>query len=453
MNSRTKILILLGIIFITGRVASAQTFTSKEKTNEAEKIKEACQWAWKGYTGYAWGYDALRPITKQGKNWYDVSFQMTPVDAFDTFILMGLKQEAADAKSLVLTKLNFNVNQEVQLFEINIRLLGGLISAYELDRDPVFINLAKDLGHRLLPAFETETGMPYRYVNLRTGKTRDSLSNPAEIGTYLLEFGKLTEYTGDSVYYLAAKRAVFAVFNRRSDNDLIGTTINVNTGAWKNRECQIGARIDSYFEYLFKAWKLFGDTDCYQAWRIHNKAIKKYMLKETPNGAFFTRVDMSSGKETHPYYGALDAFYAGILALSGDIKTAQEVQNGNYYMWTHFGMEPEEFDFKADTITDPGYALRPENLESCFYLYRMTKNQNYLFMGKKMIDDILKNCKSKAGYAEIKNVKTMKLNDYMESFCFAETFKYAYLLFAPEKTIDLNKIVFNTEAHPMKIAK
>lgn len=453
MNRKVKIILLIGTILITGITVPAQPFSSKEKSNEAEKIKAACQYAWNGYTHYAWGYDALRPVTKQGANWYDVSFQMTPVDAFDTFILMGLKEEANDAKSLVLSKLNFNVNQEVQLFEVNIRLLGGLLSSYELDGDPVFLNLAKDLGQRLLPAFNTETGMPYRYINLRTGKTRDSLSNPAEIGTYLLEFGKLTQYTNDSDFYLTAKKAVFAVFNRRSDNDLVGTTINVNTGAWKNRECQIGARIDSYFEYLFKAWKLFGDTDCYQAWRIHNKAIKKYMLKETPNGSFFTRVDMNSGKEIHPYYGALDAFYAGILALSGDIMTAQEIQKGNYYMWTHFNMEPEEFDFNADTIIDPAYPLRPENLESCFYLYRMTKNQNYLIMGKKMIDDILKNCKSKAGYAQIKNVKTLKKEDYMESFFFAETLKYAYLLFSPEKTLDLKKFVFNTEAHPMQIAK
>ena len=176
------------------------------------------------------------------------------------------------------------------------------------------------------------------------------------------------------------------------------------------------------------------------------------MLRDTPNGSFFTRVNMTSGKETHSYYGALDAFYAGVLALSGDIKTAEAIQKGNFYMWTHFNMEPEEFDFRADTIIDPGYALRPENLESCFYLYRTTKNEKYLVMGKKMIDDILKNCKSKVGYAEVTDVRTMKLNDYMESFCFAETFKYAYLLFAPVNNVDLNKIVFTTEAHPLKIA-
>jgi len=117
-------------------------------------------------------------------------------------------------------------------------------------------------------------------VNLQTGATRDSLSNPAEIGTYLLEFGKLTQYTGDSAYYKTAKKASFEVFKRRSKIGLVGTVINVNTGAWVNTESQIGARIDSYYEYLFKAWLLFGDQDCKAAWQISNDAIIKYLYKK-----------------------------------------------------------------------------------------------------------------------------------------------------------------------------
>src|SRR4030095_6952376 len=117
-------------------------------------------------------------------------------------------------------------------------------------------------------------------------------------------------------------------------------------------------------------------------------------------------------------------------------------------MWTKFNIEPEVFDFKADTIMYPKYALRPENLESCFYLYRFTHNDQYLWMGKRMIDDILQHCRTNAGYTMLKNVTTFEQNDIMPSFFFAETLKYAYLLFAPESTLDLNTIVFNTEAHP-----
>jgi ER degradation enhancer, mannosidase alpha-like 2 len=451
---RFKTCILLILIFSAGSCKAGDPlgkFTPQQKTAQCEKIKTACRFAWNGYKKYAPGYDALKPLSKKGQNWYGVSFLMTPVDAFDTFILLGLNDEAMEAKEMIVSSLNFNVDAEVQLFEVNIRLMGGLLSAFEISGDKRLLNLARDLGTRLLPAFNSPTGMPYRFVNLKSGKIRDSISNPAEIGTYMLEFGKLTEYTGDSTYFRVAKKAVFEVFRRRSDIDLVGTTINVNTGEWRNTESQIGVRIDSYYEYLFKAWLLFGDEDCRQAWNIHNIAIKKHLLTEMPSGWYFTRTDMKSGKETRPLYGALDAFYAGILALSGDTSTAAKIQKGNFYMWTKFGTEPEEFNFRTEKITDPSYPLRPENIESCFYLYRMTKNQKYLLMGQRMIDDILKKCRTDAGFAEMKNVKTGQLSDSMESFFLAETLKYAFLLFAPENTIDLDKVVFNTEAHPLKV--
>jgi mannosidase alpha-like ER degradation enhancer 2 len=449
---KTKItLICTGILLLSIQTIKAQSFPNQEKKAIRKQIVEASRHAWNGYKTYAWGYDALKPISKKGHNWYGTSFLMTPVDAYDTFFLMGMKKEAGEARDLIFSQLKFNVDQEVQLFEVNIRLVGGLISAFELSGEQKFLDLALDLGKRLLPAFNSPTGMPYRYVNLLTGKTRDASSNPTEIGTYLLEFGKLTQYSHDSIYYKTAKKAAFEVFRRRSDNDLVGTIIDVNTGEWKNRECQIGARIDSYFEYLYKAWLLFGDIDCKQAWETHNRAIKKFMLTQVRSGWYFTRVDMWSGKETNPLYGALDAFYAGILALSGDISTARNIQSGNYYMWTHFNIEPEEFNFRTDSVLYPEYPLRPENIESCFYLYRITKNHEYLHMGRRMITDILKICKTEAGYAAMKDVRTLTMEDSMESFFFAETLKYAYLLFSPESMVDLSKVVFNTEAHPLII--
>ena len=120
-------------------------------------------------------------------------------------------------------------------------------------------------------------------------------------------------------------------------------------------------------------------------------------------------------------------------------------------MWTNFNLEPEEFNFRTDSVLYPEYPLRPENIESCFYLYRTTKDQEYQKMGQRMINDILTKCKTDAGYAEIKNVKTLDKSDSMESFFLAETLKYAYLLFAPEKTLDLRRVVFNTEAHPLRV--
>jgi len=453
MRKITLLIILTGFLFQVPAVLPAQYLSDAAKKLQCDIIIDACRHAWKGYIHDASGYDALMPISKKGQNWYSSSLLMTPVDAFDTFYLLKMKHEADEAKAIIFEGLSFNKNMDVQLFEVSIRFLGGLISSYELDGDPRFLNLAKDLGKRLLPAFNSPTGMPFRYVNLQTGKTRDPLSNPAEIGTYLLEFGKLTQYTGDSVYYKTAKKASFEVFKRRSKIGLVGTIIDVNTGNWVNAESQIGARIDSYYEYLYKSWLLFGDQDCKAAWEVSNDAIIKYLYVKTAKGAFFTRVDMNTGREQQPLYGALDAFYAGILTLSGNLTLAQNIQQGNTYMWAKFHLEPEEFNFRNDSITSPGYALRPENLESCFYLYRATKDEQYLRMAKRMTDDILSKCKTTDGFAAVKDIRTMELEDSMESFFLAETLKYAYLIFAPESTLDLKKIVFTTEAHPLKIAK
>src|SRR5436853_1556147 len=141
---------------------------------------------------------------------------MTPVDALDTMILMGLKDEANATREYIAKNLSFGQDIEVKNFEITIRMLGGLLSSYQLTGDKRLLALADDLGKRLLPAFNSPTGMPYMYVNLQTGATRGAVSNPAEIGTLLIEFGALSKLTGKPVYFDKAKRALVELYNRRS---------------------------------------------------------------------------------------------------------------------------------------------------------------------------------------------------------------------------------------------
>lgn len=451
-----KILLsLILLIVFSGSFAQKQTpkFTEKMKAEMRQKVIAAVRHGWQGYKQYAWGSDDLKPLTKEGRNWYKQSLLMTPIDAFDTFILLGMKDEAKEAKDLILSKLDFNVDQDVQVFEITIRLLGGLITAYELDGDNRFLVLAEDIGNRLMPCFNSKTGMPYRYVNLMTGKTRDSINNPAEIGTLMMEFGQLSNLLSNPGYYVAAKKGMLAVYKRRSKIDLVGETIDINTGKWIGTQSHISGYIDSYYEYLYKSWKLFGDKDFKKAWDVSSAAIKKYLIRKKPNGWFCTHVDMNTGKESQPLYGALDAFIAGLIAYSGDVATGAQMQKANYYMWTKYNMEPEEFNFKTGQVTDSSYSLRPENLESCFYMYRLTKDDKFLFMGKRMVDDIIEHCETDAGFTSLKSIFSFEKGNYMHSFLFAETFKYAYLIFAPDNAVDLKKVVFNTEAHPLRIIR
>src|SRR5579864_282620 len=108
-------------------------------------------------------------------------------------------------RAYIVKNLSFDQDIYVKNFEITIRLLGGLLSSYQLTGDKRLLSLADDLGTRLLPAFNSPTGMPYVYVNLKTGAVRGEETNPAEVGTLLLEFGALSKLTGKTIYYDKAK--------------------------------------------------------------------------------------------------------------------------------------------------------------------------------------------------------------------------------------------------------
>src|SRR3989454_10641091 len=257
---------------------------------------------------------------------------MTPVDALDTMILMGFKDEANRTREYIAVNLSFDKDISVQNFEITIRLLGGLVSSYQLSGDKRLLRLAEDLGNRLLPVFDSPTGLPYRYVNLKTGKVRDTRTNPAEAGTLLIEFGALSKLTHKPIFYDKAKRALVAIYNRRSAIGLVGTWINVETGKWTDPDSHISGAIDSYYEYLLKCWILFGDKDCKRMWDESIAAINKYLADDinressaspgapSQKELWYGHADMNTGKRTTTTYGALDAFFPAALALSGDIN-------------------------------------------------------------------------------------------------------------------------------------
>ena len=424
----------------------------------AAEVRAEFLHAWNGYKKYCWGHDDLKPLTKTCRDWYAEPFLMTPVDALDTMILMGMRDEANTTREYIATHLSFDKDISVQNFEITIRLLGGLLSSYELTGDKRLLRLAEDLGNRLLPVFDSPTGLPYRYVNLKTGKVRRNVTNPAEAGTLLIEFGTLAKHTHKQIFFDKAKRALVEIYNRRSPIGLVGTWINVETGKWTDTDSHISGAIDSYYEYLLKCAILFGDQDCRRMWNDSLAAINKYLeAKVERKFAFdggeatelwYGHADMNTGKRTGTTYGALDAFFPAVLALSGDRDRAGRLQYSSFKMWSLHHIEPEELNYDSMTVVSAGYPLRPEIVESTYYLAQT--DPRYLVMGETMWRDFVKYCRTDEGYAALKSVVTKEKSDSMQSFLFAETFKYFYLLFAPPKTLDFDKIIFNTEAHPVR---
>jgi mannosidase alpha-like ER degradation enhancer 2 len=375
---------------------------------------------------------------------------MTPVDAFDTQLIMGLNEEARETKALILESLSFDRDIEVQAFEVIIRLLGGLLSAYQLDGDRRFLTLAEDLGWRLLPIYNTPTGIPDRYVHLQTGKIRDSINNPAEIGTALLEFGTLGKLTGNPVFYDKAKRALVELYRRRSPIGLVGTWMNAESGEWTNTSSHVGGAIDSYYEYLIKAWILFGDEECRTMFDESMLAVNAYLADTSHGGLWYGRADMNTGKRTHTRFGSLEAFLPSVLCLAGDLDRAQRLQESCLRMWALHGIEPEQLDYATMTPIAPGYYLRPEIIESAYYLHQFTGDPKYVQMGRTFLSSLMKYCRTDAGYAALQDVRTKEKADGMESFFFAETLKYLYLLAAPPDVLPFKSVVFTTEAHPIR---
>jgi ER degradation enhancer, mannosidase alpha-like 2 len=119
-------------------------------------------------------------------------------------------------------------------------------------------------------------------------------------------------------------------------------------------------------------------------------------------------------------------------------------------MWNLYGIEPETLDYETMRVVAGRYHLRPEIVESTYYLFRYTGDPKYRRAAEKMFEDFVKYCRAEAGYAALADVTTKQQVDEMESFVLAETFKYFYLLFAPPETLQFDKVIFNTEAHPLK---
>lgn len=429
-------------------LCSCNSTKESDKAVYAERVKQAFMKGWNSYMSYAKGMDAVNPIGQHGHNWYSESLLMTPVDAYSTMCLMELDDAKQQAKELIFTQLNFDKDMYVQQFEIAIRIVGGLISSYQLDGDPRFLELAVDLANRMLPVFDTPTGIPYRLVNLRTGAIDGNTTNPCEVGSMLLEYGMLSKLTGNPIYYQKCKRGVTAVYERRGKTGLLSDAINCDTGEWLNSKAHIRGGIDAYYEYLLKGYILFGDEDLKTMWETSLTGVNKYLEDDTANGYWIGEADMNTGQRTATVFGALDCFWNGCLVLNGDITRAEKLQNSIFKMWTKDGVEPEMINYSNMEIINPFYMIRPEAIESTYYVWKATGDDKYYQMGKTMFESIEEHCQVDNGYVQLQDVRTKEKWDTLESFFFAETMKYCYLFFAPQSVFSFDKYVLNTEAHP-----
>ncbi|KAL5011605.1 hypothetical protein ScPMuIL_010156 [Solemya velum] len=448
-------------------------------TERQRAVVEAFQYAWQFYEKYAWGHDEYHPISKTFNEWFGIG--LTIVDSLDTMIIMGLEKEFKKARDWVEKEMKLDNKRDVNLFEITIRGVGGLLSAYHLTKDNIFKEKAKDLGDRLLPCFASGSKVPFSDVNLNTGVAHAPRWGPdsstSEVTTIQLEFRDLSRVTGDPRYEEAAHAVSAHVHSLPKKDGLVPIFINAQSGMFRSSATiTLGARGDSYYEYLLKQWVQTGKTiDMFKDDFIDAvEGIKKNLLsKSVPSGLVYIG-ELLSGRTFSPKMDHLVCYLPGTLALghhnglpAEHMELAEQLANTCFEMYNKMPtkLSPEIVYFNKapgapdDLIVKPLDAhnlLRPETVESLFYLYRFTGDKKYQDWGWSIFQAFLRYTKVEGGgFSSIHNVKNPRnpgFNDKLESFFLSETLKYLYLLFSEDKDfISLDKFIFNSEAHPLPI--
>uniref|UniRef100_A0A8C0Y3M2 alpha-1,2-Mannosidase n=1 Tax=Cyprinus carpio carpio TaxID=630221 RepID=A0A8C0Y3M2_CYPCA len=450
---------------------------TKEKR---DKIREMMKHAWDSYRQYGWGHNELKPIAKKGHStniFGNSQMGATIVDALDTLYIMGLHDEFKDGQEWIKQNLDFSVNAEVSVFEVNIRFIGGLLAAYYLSGQEVFKVKAVQLAEKLLPAFNTPTGIPWAMVNLKSGVGRNwgwasaGSSILAEFGTLHMEFVHLTYLTGNPAYYQKVMhiRKLLAKMDR--PNGLYPNYLNPRTGRWGQHHTSVGGLGDSFYEYLLKAWLMSDKTDT-EARKTYDdaiEAIERHLIRKSNGGLTF----IGEWKNGHleRKMGHLTCFAGGMFALgadgSPDDKAGHYLQLGaeiahtchESYDRTVLKLGPEAFKFDsgleavAVRQNEKYYILRPEVIETYWYMWRFTHDPKYRQWGWEAAQAIDKYCRVSGGFSGVKDVYSSNptYDDVQQSFFLAETLKYLYLLFSSDELLPLENWVFNTEAHPLPV--
>ncbi|XP_041366151.1 ER degradation-enhancing alpha-mannosidase-like protein 2 [Gigantopelta aegis] len=480
-------IIIFLVVSISPYSADSDTilkFSEKDFIKYRGRVINMFNHAYEGYLKHAYPYDELQPLTCNGHDTWG-SYSLTLIDALDTLIIMGNNSEFRRIAQVLIDNSAdlFDLDINASVFETNIRVVGGLLSAhlFQLRAGMVLepgwpcsgplLRMAENIARKLLPAFDTPTGMPYGTVNLRHGVPRGetTVTCTAGVGTFIIEFGSLSRLTGDPVFEKVAMRALRALWDARSELGLVGNHVDVSDGKWTALDSGVGGGIDSYFEYLVKGSIMFQIPELLQMYREYEKIIEKHLKRDD----WYMWAHMKKGGITLPLFTSLDCYLPGIQCLLGDIDKAMKTIHNFHQVWKQYGFTPEYYNIPKSEVhhNREGYPLRPELIESVVYLYQATKDPYLLEIGIDILESIEHSAKTSCGYATIKDVRDHRLEDRMESFFLAETAKYLYLLFdkdnflhnaggrgtiintpSGECIIDTGGYIFNTEAHPLDLA-
>lgn len=393
-----------------------------------------------------------------------------------------------------------NSDGKIPVFETAIRYLGGFLSAYDLSGDVLMRDRAEELAQLLMPAFDTPTGVPVGRIKFDQPSYKSASGGVilAEAASMLLEMTRLWQVTGNRTYFDRVQRTSdWLDRNMTNTPERLGALLP--TSIFPERGTMYGwytwgGMADSAFEYLIKEHQLLGGH-LEQYGRMFGDVLDsahRWLLRHVgsvPNAPLLI-MGQSNGRLHTPKLEHLTCFAGGSIGLSAkllpgrihDLVHAERVTESCWWAYnaTATGIGPEELTFYRERDTDrfenvimpdgtsrrgnargspiigvrsmqADYRNRPETIESVFYMWRITGDQKWQERGWQMFSSWVTHCMTDVGFSSIQSVLEVPSvqSDSMESFVFAETFKYYYLLFSPPSLISLDDYVFTTEAHPL----
>ena len=416
-------------------------------------VRRAISLSFHHYKDACWGSDEVK--NGSCENWLDMG--LTIVDSLDTLWLVNMKTEFKEGVEWVSTSLNLE-KWQINVFEVTIRILGGLLSAYALSHDIRLLGKAEDLGMRILSSWTPES-MPRNSGRMQTTYSL------AEVGSLQLEFRYLSHLTNNTTLKrLAIARPCWVykqLFDQVRLHGVLTTRIDNYGGAVERSGRGVGAGADSFYEYILKTHLQDGRRfPCtYNLFRRARDEIRqRYMRSWDERTSYLIKV--SPRNRVGHVMDHLDCFAPGMLALeyltyrdASVLADAEKLMEGCWKLYnvsSTVGVEGVNFGSKQLRISNPSNMLRPEVAESLFYMHEATDNEKYRALGTIMFSQFMIHSRfgtrHQGAFCSMRDTAKPSCDGKMESFWIAETLKYLWLL-QRNRRINLDNWVFNTEAH------
>lgn len=526
-NRSMVFMFLMYLLVLLARCSAVfnSSFTPNHIRYLQNETRALFEHGWNAYIDHGFPLDEVKPLLCEpyGPDYddiYDVirndamgNTTLTILDNIDSLIIFEQWEQLKFVLQFLKNEKEtlFQKNTIVQVFETTIRALGGLLSAHLLLTDVVhgdmksavpkryaplkeiadsydgfLLEMAYELGLKLLPAFKTHSSIPLPRINLLQGiqgVPRDLQDENCLAGAMspVLEFTLLSRLTGDTVFEQYSQATFWKIWNGKLTLGLLPMTLNPLENTWKDSVTGIGASGDSFYEYAAKSAIIFNDESMWDVFTASYRALLHHLAEGNSGtvgsaGMIFPNVHVNEGSRTANYIDLLSAFWTGLQVLTGQLSDAINTHLLYLKIWNTFDLIPErwqlipkkisnsdadsEIDKLIAAVSLEWYPLRPEFIESTYYLYRATRDPMYLQIGERILNLLRNRYKAPCGFYGIQDVRTGERNDRMETFVLGETLKYLYLLFDVNDEIFLHSElmkaknwVFSTEAHPLWLGR